>query len=106
MEQATLYLSRDENLRANWQLHDLGTTGLGTGPPLIRSLSIPNARVHLDDRRRYLKFDGTVSARDLPGQSSRPALRIEGAGELKRHSASTLKKPRLRPVAPSRSGCC
>src|SRR5882724_6146136 len=37
MEQATLYLSRDENLRANWQLNDPGTSGLGTGPPLIRS---------------------------------------------------------------------
>src|SRR6267154_3482384 len=36
MDQATLYLSRDENLRANWQLQDPGT-GLGTGPPLIRS---------------------------------------------------------------------
>jgi uncharacterized protein involved in outer membrane biogenesis len=86
MEQATFYLARDENLRANWQLRDPGT-GLGTGPPLIRSLSIPNARVHLDDRRRHLKFDGVVSAGDLPGRtspggSSRAALRIAGAGEL------------------------
>ena len=88
MQQATFHLLRDENLRANWQLHDPGISGLGTGPPLIRSLSIPNARVHLDDGRRHLKFDGTVSAQDLPGQSSRPALRIEGAGELDGRSAN------------------
>jgi uncharacterized protein involved in outer membrane biogenesis len=88
MEQATLNLSRDENLRANWQLHDPGTSGLGTGPPLIRSLSMPNARVHLDDRRRHLKFDGTVSAQDLPGQSLRPPLRIQGAGELNGREAN------------------
>jgi uncharacterized protein involved in outer membrane biogenesis len=88
MEQATLNLQRDENLRANWQLHDPGTSGLGTGPPLIRSLSMPNARVHLDDQRRHLKFDGTVSAQDLPGQSFHPPLRIEGDGELNGRSAN------------------
>jgi uncharacterized protein involved in outer membrane biogenesis len=88
MEQATLNLSRDENLRANWQLQDPGISGLGTGPPLIRSLSMPNARVHLDDRRRHLKFDGTVSAQDLPGQSLRPPLRIQGAGELNGREAN------------------
>jgi uncharacterized protein involved in outer membrane biogenesis len=88
MEQATLHLARDENLRANWQLQDPGTSGLGAGPPLIRSLSIPNARVYLDDGRRHLKFDGTVSAQDLPGRSSRPPLRIEGAGELNGRQAN------------------
>jgi AsmA family protein len=90
LEQATLYLSRDETLRANWQLHDPVTTGLGTGPPLIRSLSMPNARVHLDDRRWHLKFDGTVSAQDLSGQSSRRPLRIEGAGELNGRTANFI----------------
>ncbi|MDB6102729.1 MAG: AsmA family rane protein [Gammaproteobacteria bacterium] len=88
MEQATLYLARDENLRANWQSHDPVTSGLGTGPPLIRSLSLPDARVYLDDGRRHLKFDGTVSAQDLPGDSSRPPLRIEGAGELNGRQAN------------------
>jgi uncharacterized protein involved in outer membrane biogenesis len=88
MEQATLYLSRDENLRANWQLQDPVTSGLGTGPPLLQSLSMPKARVHLDDRRRHLKFDGTVSAQDLPGQSLPPPLRIEGAGELNGREAN------------------
>ncbi|MFL6600272.1 MAG: AsmA family protein [Steroidobacteraceae bacterium] len=87
MEQATLHLSRDENLRANWQVHD-PANGLGSGPPLIRSLSMPNARVQLDDRRRHLRFDGIVSAGDLPGRSSPPALRIEGAGELNGRQAN------------------
>jgi len=92
VEQATLYLARDENLRANWQLHD-PSTGLGTGPPLIRSMSMPNVSVHLDDRRRHLKFDGIVSAGDVPGrtspgQSSRAPLRIAGAGELNGRQAN------------------
>jgi uncharacterized protein involved in outer membrane biogenesis len=101
MEQATLYLSRDENLRANWQLNDPGTSGLGTGPPLIRSLSIPNARVHLDDRRRHLQFEGTVSAGDLPGQSSRSGLRIQGAGKLNGRQANfTINGDPLATVAP------
>src|SRR3981081_2780058 len=82
MQQATLYLLRDENLRANWQLHDPGTSGLGTGPPLIQSLSMPNARVHLDDRRRHIEFDGTVSAQDLPGQELRRPRRNQRAGQL------------------------
>jgi uncharacterized protein involved in outer membrane biogenesis len=100
MEQARLYLLRDENLRANWQLHDPVTFGLGTGPPLIRSLSMPNARVHLDDRRRHLEFDGTVSAQDLPGQSLRPPLRIQGAGELNGREANfTVNSDPLATVA-------
>jgi uncharacterized protein involved in outer membrane biogenesis len=101
LDQATLYLLRDRNLRANWQLQDPGTHGLGTGPPLIRSLSMPNARVHLDDRRDDLKFDGTVSAQDLPGQGSRPPLQIEGAGVLNGREANfTLNGDPLATVAP------
>jgi uncharacterized protein involved in outer membrane biogenesis len=87
MQQATLYLSRDEKLRANWQMHD-PRTGPGTGPPLMRSLSMPNVRLYLDDRRRHLKFEGTVSAQDVPGQSSRPLLRIDGAGQLNGRDAN------------------
>lgn len=60
LDRATFNLVRDERGRANWQAVDPGT-GQGDGPPLIRSLSIPDAAVHLDDRRRHLRFDGTVS---------------------------------------------
>jgi len=100
MEQATLYLSRDENLRANWQLNDPGTSGLGTGPPLIRDPVDTNARVHLDDRRRHLQFEGTVSAGDLPGQSSRLDC-DQGAGKLNGRQANfTINGDPLATVAP------
>ena len=99
LDQATLYLSRDEALRANWQLRD-PATGLGTGPPLIRSLSIPDAQVHLDDRRRHLEFDGTVSAQDVPGQGSTPPVRIDGSGQLNGRQANfTLSGEPLATVA-------
>jgi len=46
MEQATLHLARDEEGRSNWQYRAPGS-GRSTGPPLIRSLRMPNARVYL-----------------------------------------------------------
>src|ERR1700726_3147863 len=48
LQGATLHLLRDAEGRANWQSHDPGKAPL-EGPPLIRSLSIPNAHVQLDD---------------------------------------------------------
>ena len=81
MEQANLYLLRDEAGRANWQLRD-PSMGPGSGPPLIRSLRMANARVQLDDERLHLKFEGTVSAQDVPGQGPTPPLRIDGEGQL------------------------
>ena len=102
MDHATLHLLRDETGRANWQAQP-PEEGPGTGPPLIRSLSMPNARVQFDDQRRHLKFEGTVSAQDAPGQGmpgrnapgpnapaqqSQPPLLIEGAGELNGRAAN------------------
>ncbi len=79
MERATLHLMRDEQGRANWQATEPGTEP-GGGPPLIRSLSVPNARVHLDDARRRLKFEGTISA--VESQGAPPRLQFDGRGQL------------------------
>jgi len=86
MEQATLHLARDEEGRSNWQYRAPGS-GRSTGPPLIRSLRMPNARVYFDDERRHLKFDGTVSAQNVPGGGPARALRIDGAGHCQQHAA-------------------
>lgn len=79
MERATFHLLRDEQGRANWQALEPGTES-GPGPPLIHSLSMPDARIFLDDARRRLKFDGTLSAREPQGPES--ALQFEGQGQL------------------------
>ena len=75
---ANLHLVRDEQGHANWQMYEEGPGG---GPPLIRSLAIPDARVELHDARRHLEFTGTVSAADEGGQGAGPLL-IDGAGQL------------------------
>ncbi|HEY6452199.1 MAG TPA: AsmA family protein [Steroidobacteraceae bacterium] len=76
---AILHLRRDADGHSNWQLHPPGSGG--SAGPLIRSLSIPDARVALDDERRHLRFDGTVSVKDAAAVSALP-LRIEGSGQL------------------------
>ncbi len=79
MDRTTLHLTRDAAGRSNWQARAPGS-GPSTGPPLIRSLRMPDARVYFDDARRHLKFDGTISARDAPRSGPTSPLRIDGAG--------------------------
>jgi uncharacterized protein involved in outer membrane biogenesis len=99
MEQATLHLTRNEEGHSNWQLRAPGSER-STGPPLIRSLRIPNARVYFADERRHLKFDGTISAQDAPGEGPAPALRIDAAGQLNGRAANlTLNGDPLATVA-------
>ena len=86
MEGTTLHLARDSAARANWQWKEPGKPG--KGPPLIRSLSMPNAHVELDDDRRHLKFEGTVSAQDVHGEGGVQPLRIEGVGQLNGRAAT------------------
>jgi uncharacterized protein involved in outer membrane biogenesis len=80
MDAAVLHLARDTAGRANWQWID-PARGSGQGPPIIHSLSMSEAHVELDDGRRHLRFQGTVSAHDVKGTVP-PPLRIEGAGQL------------------------
>jgi len=84
-EATTLHLARAADGRANWQAHD-PAKGPGTGPPLIHSLSMRQIHVELDDARRHLKFNGTISAQDVAGVAAQPPLRIEGAGDLNGHA--------------------
>jgi uncharacterized protein involved in outer membrane biogenesis len=79
---AALHLQRNAEGRANWQAHEPGSAAPDGGPPLIHALSMPDARLELDDARRNLKFTGTVSAQDAPGPGDVKPLHIDGAGKL------------------------
>ncbi|HWW19646.1 MAG TPA: AsmA family protein, partial [Steroidobacteraceae bacterium] len=64
---------------ANWQLSDRPD---GDGLPLIRGLSMPQARATLHDARRHLSFEGSVSVQNLTDRSGAPWLQILGKGQL------------------------
>jgi AsmA family protein len=101
---ARLHLQRDSEGRANWQAHEPGSAAAAGGPPLMHSLSIPNARLELEDARRNLKFAGTVSAQDAPGQGDVKPLQIEGAGKLNGKAATfALNGDALATVRPEQS---
>jgi AsmA family protein len=87
MQATTLYLVRDSKGYANWQWT---APNQGSGPlmPIVRSLSMSNARVVLGDSRRHLQFEGTVSARDVSTPEGLHPLRIEGTGQLNGRAAS------------------
>jgi uncharacterized protein involved in outer membrane biogenesis len=81
MQATTLHLIRDSRGHANWQWTDPDLAA-GKGLPLIRSLSMPGAHVQLDDSRRHLQFDGTVTAQEVIKPGELRPLRIEGMGRL------------------------
>jgi len=81
MDTARLHLERDATGHANWQLSDPDKGG-EAGLPLIRSLSMANARVELHDELRHLRFDGIVSAQDVRAAPGLPPFRIAGEGDL------------------------
>jgi len=87
LDGATLHLARDPSGHANWQWTDPDMKRAGS-LPLIRSLSMPDARVLLDDARRHLQFDGTVSAREQSGTGRSPPLQLEGSGQLNGKAAT------------------
>jgi len=87
MLDASLHLVRDSEGHSNWQLNP-PNAALRRPTHLVRSLSMPNARVDLDDARRHLQFSGTVSAREIPAAGAAPLLHIDGAGTLNGRRAS------------------
>jgi len=87
MQAATLHLMRDSAGRANWQLTD-PDKGAEAGLPIVRSLSMPNAHVVLDDALRHLQFAGAVSAQGVHSAGELQLLRIDGAGRLNGRAAT------------------
>lgn len=76
LQSATFNLLRDASGKANWR--SIPGRMSNEGPPLMSSLSVADAQVHLRDARRHLTFDGKVSAIGLGADS----LQIDGAGRL------------------------
>ena len=56
MDGASLHLQRDDAGHANWYWLAPGILP-GRGPPIIHSLAVPAAHLHLDDERRHLVFE-------------------------------------------------
>ena len=81
IEDATLHLFRDVTGHANWQLRNPDQNA-PRALIVIRSLSMTDAHVLLDDAQRHRQFDGTVSAGDADGPQGEQPLRIEGKGQL------------------------
>jgi AsmA family protein len=84
---ATLHLMRDARGYANWQWRNPDAPPSTKRMPVLRRLSIPDARVLLDDERRHLKFDGVASAEGGDGGATSP-LTIKGSGQLNGHADS------------------
>lgn len=84
---ATLHLIRDDSGYANWQWRNPDAPPSTKKMPILRRLSIPDARVLLDDERRHLKFDGVASAEGADGDAASP-LTIKGSGQLNGHADS------------------
>jgi AsmA family protein len=87
MEKAEIHLQRDADGHANWLWKPPGFLP-GKGIPPIRSLSIPDAHLTVDDDRRHLLFDGMLTTRDTHPASGPAPLRIEGKGHLNGRDAT------------------
>lgn len=87
MEGADLHLRRAADGHANWLWRAPGILP-GKGIPPIYSLSAPNAHVALDDDRRHLLFDGTLTTKDTQSDRGTVPLRIEGKGHLNGRDAT------------------
>jgi AsmA family protein len=75
MERTDIHLQRDAAAHANWLWKSPGILP-GKGIPPVYSLRIPDAHVTVDDDRRHLLFDGTLTTKTAT------PLRIEGKGHL------------------------
>jgi hypothetical protein len=81
IESAALHLFRDAAGHANWQFQN-PDHGAPRAMIIIRSLSMMDAHVLLEDAQKHRQFDGTISAHDANGPQGLLPLRIEGKGQL------------------------
>jgi hypothetical protein len=86
MKSATLHLMRNASGYANWQSTSPDSRPSAQKLPILRSFSIPDAHVVLDDQRRHLQFEGIVSSNGGDGAAAR--LTIKGDGQLNGHADS------------------
>ncbi len=84
---ATLWLSRAADGTANWQWRDPRRES-GRGFPFIHSISVPGARLVLDDAIRHIAFDGIVSLEDVGRREGPPGVRLAARGRLNGREAT------------------
>jgi len=84
LDGADIHLQRDAEGHASWLWKPPGILP-GKDIPIIYSLSMPNAHLTLDDDRRHLLFDGTLTTSNAP---SNEPLRIDGKGHLNSRDAT------------------
>ena len=87
MEGAEIHLQRDAAAHANWLWKAPGILP-GKGIPPIYSLSIPNAHLAVNDDRRHLLFDGTLTTQNTNSTTAATPLRIVGKGHLNGRDAT------------------
>ncbi|HEX3603437.1 MAG TPA: AsmA family protein [Steroidobacteraceae bacterium] len=88
VEHATLHLFRDAAGHANWQVRNPDKSPPHS-LPFIRSLSMMDAHVLLDDSLKHRQFDGTVSVHEAKGGAAKEhPFRIEGKGKLNGRAVS------------------
>jgi AsmA family protein len=88
MDGAHLHLERDAVGHANWHWKAPGILP-GKGPPLIHGLSVPSAHLQLEDERRHLVFDGTVTAGGHEAASSAERISATAPGAEKSNGAGS-----------------
>jgi len=88
LQAATFHLVRDATGHANYQLIDPDKPRPPPSSWIIRSLSVSNAHVQLDDAYRDRHFVGTASANTVLGIGTAPPLRIDGSGQLNGRAVS------------------
>src|SRR3984957_11993712 len=79
-------LERDKRGRASWELGTKeGKPNHDTKPvklPTVRSLTIENGKLHVDDKVRKLRFSGTLVAAEQEGHRNASAFQIRSSGSL------------------------
>ena len=81
LERADIHFQRDAAAHANWLWKSPGILP-GKGIPPIHELRIADAHVKVDDDRRHLLFDGTLTTKDTSSTGAATRLRIEATGHL------------------------
>jgi uncharacterized protein involved in outer membrane biogenesis len=82
-ESVRLHLISDELGRANWQREDPARDP-GGDFPMLRRVSIRDAHVELNDTRRHLQFQGSISLYSDPPPGA-DTLHLVGGGQLNDH---------------------
>ena len=81
VDRPVLDLVREADGRANWRFGEDGDGG-AMQLPIIGRMLITNGRVHVNDKRHAMVFDGRVESREGPAGEAAHAFVLRGGGTL------------------------